>query len=427
MNYGDDYRMATSHQQRLQADAGNSKSSGVITGALAGSGALAIIALAVLFLAGCTFSATPAVAVAAAPDIDQPGPSISERAANEDTGVAGDDEAGYLQQALAHTPAGARRFAFTHWARVHASNGFGGNSQATSRDQRAAYMLDVMNQSQAAAQLDSTHFLFQEQNWGWDSTDLLWEAEAEWQKTSDSVHVLQFRRDFDFAPLHALLAERGFAAGDYRGVTIYNVPLTEHADWHYRSHLAHHTFAFLADGLVVMAPTPAAVKGALDAGGPEGEALAAQADVAPLLPELAQMMAVEVQVGRETCAVYGQGDVSLSEYSLLVTGHRAGGDRQRDTLFLVYDAAGPAMADFGARREILQTGDSDQREANYGEVFDVQEASVDGRVLTYQITPTAELRERPGWPQTLVGWVQDADAVFAGCGAAGGAGLEGLR
>ena len=138
---------------------------------------------------------------------------------------------------------------------------------------------------------------------------------------------------------------------------------------------AHHTFAFLADGLVVMAPTPAAVQRALYAGESEDETLAAQSDLAPLSPELKQMVA----------------------------------------------------NDFDARREILETGASDQREAEYGLVFDVQEASVDGRVLTYHITPTAELRERPGWPQTLVGWAQDKDAVFAGCGAEADAGLDGIR
>ena len=423
MRYGEDYRMAKSHQQRLQADAGwedavRRKRSGVIRVGLFGGAALALIVLGVVLLSGCGFSTETQVVEAA---MEEAGQSVGQPVPPRM------DESGYLAQALAHTPAGARRFAFTHWARVHAANGFEGNSQATSRDERVAYMLEVMNQSQPAAQLDSTHFLFQAQNWGWDSTDLLWEAEAEWEMVTDSVHLLQFRHDFDFSPLHQLLAERGFAASDYRGVTIYSVPLSQNAAWHYRSHLAHHTFAFLPGGLVVMAPTSAAVQGALDAGALEGEALAAQADLAPLLPELAQMMAVEVQVGRETCAVYGQGDPFLSEYSLLVTGHRAGGDRQRDMLFLVYDAAGPAMADFEARREILESGASKQREAEYDVVFDMQEASVDGRVLTYQITPTAELRERSGWPQTLVGWVQDADAVFAGCGAAGEAELKGVR
>ena len=418
MRHGDDYRMAKIHQERLQADSGRGKRSGIITGGLFGGPALALLLLGVVMLSGCGLVTEPAVAEAAVEEAGQPVGQAASPAA---------DESGYLAQALAHMPAGARRFAFTHWARVHAANGFEGNSQETSRDERVAYMLGVMNQSQPAAHLDSTHFLFQEQNWGWDSTDLLWEAEAEWEKVTDSVHLLQFRHDFDFAPLHQLLAERGFAASDYRGVTIYSVPLTENPDWHYRSHLAHHTFAFLADGLVVMAPTPAAVQRALDAGAIVGEALAGEANLAALLPELAQMMAVEVQVGRGTCGVYGRSEAALSPYSLLVTGHQAGGDRQRDTLFLVYDAGGTAANDFDARREILETGASDQREAEYGLVFDVQEASVDGRVLTYHITPTAELRERPGWPQTLVGWAQDGDAVFAGCGAAEEAGMDGIR
>jgi len=163
MRHGDDYRMARSHQQRLQADAGGRRRSRVVSVGLFGGAALALMILGVILLSGCALPAAPAVAKAAVEEARRPiGQPVGQLAT---TAV---DDSGYLAQALAHIPAGARRFAFTHWARVHASNGFAGNSQVTSRDERVAYMLGVMNHSQAAAQLDSTHFLFQAQNWGWD-------------------------------------------------------------------------------------------------------------------------------------------------------------------------------------------------------------------------------------------------------------------
>ncbi|MDX1686386.1 MAG: hypothetical protein R3248_00250 [Candidatus Promineifilaceae bacterium] len=81
---------------------------------------------------------------------------FSGRCRSHLTGAARDapPEPADLEQALAQMPADAARFAFTDWRRVRGYHGFKGDSHRTSRDERAAYRLDVMKMSHAAANLN---------------------------------------------------------------------------------------------------------------------------------------------------------------------------------------------------------------------------------------------------------------------------------
>jgi hypothetical protein len=394
-----------------------------------------------LLLTACGRPATVESAVTAtpttAPDIAKTGRAASGEpitvAVTAVTSPQGpavtNDGDNYVLEALSHIPADARRFAFTHWARLHRYNDFNGNSRHAERETRVRFMLQVMKGTQAAAQMDSTYFLFQAQNWGWDSTDLVWEAQADWQSLTESVFLLQFRPDFDFRPFIERLHERGFAAAQHRGVTVYSVPLTQDPDWHYYSHLAHHAVALFPEAkLMVMAPRPEVVQRILDTGQDEGAALLALPPVAGAAAELTGLAAVEMQLGQKTCLSYGARarlrteeatsetePVTLTPYELLVAGHRFQNGRQQDTLLFSYADAEQATAEFATRRHILQTGISRRRDATYGRQFALQSAAVDGTTMQFRLSPTAALRRSSGWPQTLLGWIQDNDALFAGC------------
>ena len=367
--------------------------------------ALALLALALTLLsAGCR--SHPA---GAAPD---PGPQTPFPPTAAAPGPP------YLEQALAQIPADARRFAFTDWRRVRAYHSFQGDSQRTGRDQRAAYMLDVMKMSQAAAQMDSAHFLFQAQNWGWDSTDLLWEAQAHWLWLTESVFLLRFRDDFDFAPLRALLAQRAFTPAGHRGQTIHATPLDHNPDWHFRSHLAHHAMAILpAEKLLIMAPTPEPIHRVLAVRDGAAAALLDQPAVAGVLHPLLPQAAVEMQLGPNVCRRFGRGQpaAGLSPYTLLAAAYLFEGQQQRDLLLLHYENGRQAAADLDGRRAAFQDGVSPRREVAYGEEFALEEAAVDGPLLRFHLAPTAALRRATGRPQTLLGWVQDGDARFAAC------------
>lgn len=394
--------IAEQRRRQLLADAHSGRSP-LRPSALALALALAALALAAALLsAGCR--SHPA---GAAPD---PGPQTPFPATTAPA---------YLEQALAQIPADAARFAFTDWRRVRSYHNFQGDSQRTGRDRRAAYMLDVMKRTQAAAQMDSAHFLFQAQNWGWDSTDLLWEAQAHWQWLTDSVFLLRFRDDFDFAPLRALLAERAFTPAAHRGETIHATPLDHNPEWHFRSHLAHHAIAILpAERLLIMAPTPAPIHRVLAVRDGAAGALLDQPAVAGVLDALRHQAAVEMHLGTHVCRRFGRGQTSpaaLGPYTLLAAAYFNQGPQQRDLLLFHYEDGQQAAADLDGRRAILESGVSPRRNVAYGKEFTVEEATVDGPLLRFHLAPTAALRRATGWPQTLLGWVQDGDARFAAC------------
>ena len=330
-------------------------------------------------------------------------------------------ETPYLEQALAQMPADAIQFAFTDWQRVRSYHGFSGNSQHTSRDERAAYMLDVMQMSQAAAQMDSAQFLFQAENWGWDSTDLLWEAQAHWRWLTESVYLLRFRDDFDFTPLRALLQNRDFTAADHGGHTIHTVPLGHNPDWHFRSNLAHHAIAILPDEkLLIMAPTPDPIHRVIAVRAGVADALLGQRGVNHAVDPLRDQAAVVMQLGASACRRFGRRPATgrrsnLAPYTLLAAGYRYEEERQTDILLFHYAKAEEALADLDGRRAFLESGNSIRRDVSYARQFTLKEATVDGPLIRFRLAPTAALRRSSGWPQTLLGWIQDGDARFAGC------------
>jgi len=328
-------------------------------------------------------------------------------------------ENAYLEQALAQMPADVARFAFTDWRRVRRYHDFQGNSKLTARDERVAYMLDVMKMTQAAAHMDSAHFLFQAQNWGWDSTDLLWEAQAHRLWLTESVFILRFRDDFDFAPLYALLRERRFLTTSHRGRTVHAVPLGRNPDWHYRSHLAHHALAIIPDEkLLIMAATPDPIHHVLAVRAGADSALLDQPAVVRALDPLRDHAAVEMHLGTNICRRFGRGPspgMALTPYNLLAAGYLYEGERQSDLLLFHYEDERQAATDLNSRRTLLESGASRKREVTYGREFAVEEAAVDGPLMRFHLAPTAALRRSTGWPQTLLGWIQDGDARFAAC------------
>ncbi|NKQ36851.1 MAG: hypothetical protein HF973_14730 [Chloroflexi bacterium] len=138
-------------------------------------------------------------------------------------------------------PDTASQFAFTHWNRLKRFHRVPAmTSVSENREDRTWFMLKVLKGSQAASAMDKAFFRYQAENWGWDSTDLQWEAEGQFDNLIATVYVLRFRADFDFAPLITLLNSLEFQTSQYGGVTIYSVPLTADVLWSDRSNLAQH-------------------------------------------------------------------------------------------------------------------------------------------------------------------------------------------
>lgn len=352
-------------------------------------------------------------------------------------------ESNDINTALSLMPGNASQFAFTHWSRLKRFHRVPTmTSVSENREDRTWFMLKVLKGSQAASAMDKAFFRYQAENWGWDSTDLQWEAEGQFDNIVNTVYLLRFRSDFDFAPLIALLNSLEFQTSQYGGVTIYSVPLTTDVLWSDRSNLAHHNIALLADeGLLVMSPMVSSVQQVLDIRQGVSASLADLPRVQRVAYRMEEMASARIYLGEETCqqfSPYNQerghdiGSAQIEQwpvqpYLLLALGHALGQDTQTDLLMVYYQDYQQAEVDFPLRKELLVKGQSPLLKTPYSQQFVLEDAELEDALLIYTLIPSPTLPSRPGWPQTLVGWAQKTDALFAACQIEGGASMSGIR
>lgn len=134
---------------------------------------------------------------------------------------------GVFAEALALVPGGVEVH-ITDWAGLAEARG--GGTPESIDDQREL----VVNLSTSGAipvlSYDVVNYVQHEQTWGWDLADLAWEA-AFLGGDGAPTHVLAFGDSFDVGNLIPLLEERGYAAREVEGVTLYEHELDLNAEW----------------------------------------------------------------------------------------------------------------------------------------------------------------------------------------------------
>jgi hypothetical protein len=145
-----------------------------------------------------------------------------------------------LNAALAYAAPGTSALAFTDWQRIKAAEGLAAlNSANTSLDDRAQRFYDVILDRHAPmSAFGISRFVNFAEVWGWDSTDLAWEATYE-QKDSAPLVVLQFRAGFDMTKLAARYEAFKFAKEDLgAGVVLNSTALRADTEWSRKTELA---------------------------------------------------------------------------------------------------------------------------------------------------------------------------------------------
>ncbi|MFQ5436466.1 MAG: hypothetical protein ACE5FD_16500, partial [Anaerolineae bacterium] len=245
-----------------------------------------------------------------------------------------------------------------------------------------------------------------------------------------TVHLLRFRPDYDFAPVEDLLQSLSFEKIDYDGVIIYSTPLGSSGDWEDASPLAHHNIAILAEEqMLVMSPVLESVQHALDTWHGVAESLADRPRVQRVAFWLEGMSGVEIQLGNTTCLQFSPGYqfqrsdlgasrlavASVQAYPLLAAGHAFNNNSQRDLLLIHYEDSHTAETDFATRQALITDGISPFRNMSYSKQFVLENAVREDMLLIFTLAPSPTLPARPGWPQTMIGWIDNLDALFLSC------------
>ena len=119
---------------------------------------------------------------------------------------------------------------FTDWALLREYEGYEGISSSSPEEEKLEFMLST-NQGQAIASgFALGKFAGHAEMWGWDSTDLDWEAHVVATEISP-FYILKFRESFDFSPTLELFAERGYVQTESHGALFFSHDLDITADW----------------------------------------------------------------------------------------------------------------------------------------------------------------------------------------------------
>jgi hypothetical protein len=347
-----------------------------------------------------------------------------------------------LDRALALTPGDASRLYFTDWALIKDYEGFPDLSSQNTMDERMSFMRafigsateQIPPRQAAASGYGFNRFPNHAETWAWDNTDLVWEATLEIE-TAPPAYVLQFPADFDFGPLLALFDERGFSQSTYQGVTVYSHEMDLAAEWIRKSEFGILNTALLEeDQRLVLSSSLATVQAILDAQAGEAPSLADSASAQAIADRLGQAFAAIIAVGPASCQTFsgdplqafaGQeiSDEQLAQlkalleegptlhlYTALGVGYRYDGDELTGLIVMHYPSADDAQADSEPRRQIAQEGLSLAARQPYTEVlFTVQQATVEGSDLVWQVAPVDDM------PRRLFDMVLRGDMLFARC------------
>lgn len=344
----------------------------------------------------------------------------------------------YLESALAHSPATVSLFAFTNWELLKEIGGVPDLTSAASIDERVDFMRTLGLQEQAVASgFGVSNFLTHAEMWGWDATDLLWEANL----TTDGspVFLLRFPDDFDFAPIFARLDERDYTQTEYAGVPLYSHEMDFSLDWLGTTEFAILNIAFLEDEkLLVLSSSPDSVTAVLDA--------IAQGPTLLELPGVRFVAAALGDVGSALISPLGcqQFDVAsimlgaspdmlaaiLDEvnswgirglYTVFGLGYRVatinGESVPIGVLVHYYPVAEQAKADLRARRRVAESANSFAANRPYAELFEVVDAGVvpdstgGGNLIL-----SLHALERS--PQLFFNMFFQRDLLFSACGGA---------
>ncbi|MBA2557595.1 MAG: hypothetical protein H0V12_09685, partial [Chloroflexi bacterium] len=281
----------------------------------------------------------------------------------------------HLGGALAFAPAHAPLLLFTDWALIRQYEGLGEPGQGDREEDQIA-----LGSSIAGGQTAPSTFAFAElfrhaEVWGWDTTDLQWEATIGYD--DGPLYVLHFPDGFNLAAVEARFVERGFERAEHRGWPLYSSELDLSADWLTGSELSIVNTAILADQqTLVISRSPENVLAALDARADTSDALLGQPGAREAAEQLGGVAGAALQVGLETCdrffpsPTFGRppqdsfdllerlAELQLAPYEALALGYRYDGERAVGLVAMRYGFPFEESAelDLLPRAEIAETG-----------------------------------------------------------------------
>jgi len=324
--------------------------------------------------------------------------------------------------------------AFTDWAAIKAEVGTPGLTSDAPLDDRTAFARHVDADHAAGSTFALSRLSVHAEAWGFDTTDLEWEAQITAHGTP-STFILKLRDDFDMSVFVGRLDERGFARIQSYGEAIYWRAIDPVLAWVRTTELAiHNTAVLAAERLLILSSAYSMVELLLATRASGFPRLSENPSVATLVGQFESAFGAYLLIGSSTCLRFtpnplldligtSLGEAALDSlrawldsgeplygYAGLAVGYRHERGEPIGTIAFVYPNAADAAHDFEARVLLAESGGSAHYEAPVSEsYFTLEGASIDGRMILLTVRPVN------GQPRRLFQMLIYADAPFAGC------------
>ena len=310
-----------------------------------------------------------------------------------------------LSEALRLAPPETTVLFFTDWARIKSAKGLDILTSSIPDEFRIPAMIELTRDEAVFAGFALSRFIGHAEAWGFDSSDLAWEA----QYIADGlpVNVLRFREGFALAPFEALLDERGFEARAYRDATIRSHEMDLRADWLRTTDLAILNNALLPDSdTLVLSNDVTALETALDRFADVHPNAVAATPAGAIVAEIGDAHSVAIEIGTEACQQYdarlragGPLDSAelveavgpLESWAAMAMATYRGPDREATARLLLAFPGSTAevlAAELAARERLAREGLSMRSGEPYADtMFKVSDASAAGDIVDIGLVP----------------------------------------
>jgi hypothetical protein len=208
-----------------------------------------------------------------------------------------------ISEVLALAPASAASVSVTDWTVIRAIEGVETVSRDPADPDRIRFIADIYARHATPAYFASAKLGRHAEAWGWDTTDLLWEAVID--VSTSPVHVLRLPASFDMAALAALFEERQFDRQDHGGTPLYSKRIVPSDRWVGASDLSIANTALLTDRqTLVLSRDVDGVRAVLDAQSGDERSLADEEWAEAATAALAGQAAVTIIHGPRLCEMF---------------------------------------------------------------------------------------------------------------------------
>jgi len=315
-----------------------------------------------------------------------------------------------LLEALGYAPAQTTSLFFTDWAAIKAATGV---VSPLPKDGRMDFFISLKDIHATPALFTRTNIERQWEVWGWDASDLEWEATI---GAGDApLYIVKFSPEVDLPALFERYRAFDFTESEVAGGYLFSHDIAFDAPW-VRTELAFSNSAFLPEHRIGL------FSGAVEQLTTWLDSSARWSDaerVVETATALGTVTGAALVEGAMLCghprlteaAVESEVDIAtLADYDLFAVGSREVEGEATATLAFHYAEAASAAADLAPRTALATEGLSLVSEAPYAEtLFRMTESRVEQRMLLLEVTPFRQQNWR------LYQMVNALDLLFAVC------------